>query len=183
MLYCSPRLLANGYYNPKDPTIRQICYKETPRRIFKKRKRKHRVGGSCLNLISEFDEFDFQSLENECPMLTSEIFPQHASPPIRCFLVVRKMVLLPLLLCLLGFGVWFCYTGIGKHLVQPTRYLTQATYIQNQARLLEELQKLAIRLQRLEQKDVDELIRRALSLYRADGIGMADYALESLGKG
>ncbi|XP_053469540.1 SUN domain-containing protein 2-like isoform X1 [Ictalurus furcatus] len=199
MLHCSPRLLANGYYNPKVPTIRQICYKETPISIFKKRKGKCRVGGACHNLISEFNMCDFPSLEKQGPMVTSEISPQHASPPSRCFLVVRKMVLLPLLLCLLGFGVWFCYMSVTKQLFQPAEYLTQATYIRNQADLLEEIkflkltirnqsleqkeefQKLAIRQQRLEQKDVEELIRRSLSRYRADGIGMADYALESIG--
>ncbi|XP_048089730.1 LOW QUALITY PROTEIN: SUN domain-containing protein 2-like [Alosa alosa] len=32
-------------------------------------------------------------------------------------------------------------------------------------------------------KDVHEIVQRALSLYKADGTGMADYALESLGAG
>ncbi|XP_053540264.1 SUN domain-containing protein 2 isoform X1 [Ictalurus punctatus] len=199
MLRRSPRLLAKGYYNPEDPTIQQICSKETPIRIFKKREGNCGVGGACRNLISEFNVCDFQSLEKKDPMLTSEISPQHASPPSRCFLVVRKMVLLPLLLCLLAFGVWFCYTSVTKQLFQSAAYLAQDTFIQNQAALIEEFkflkltirqqsleqkeefQKLAIRQQRLEQKDGEEFIRRALSHFRADGIGMADYALESLG--
>ncbi|KAF4080337.1 hypothetical protein AMELA_G00169320 [Ameiurus melas] len=199
MLRRSPRLLAKGYYNPEASTIQQICSKETPIRIFKKSKGNCRVGGACRNLISEFNVCDFQSLERKDPMLTSGISPQHASPPSRCFLVMRKMALLPLLLCLLGFGVWFCYTSVTKQLFQSAAYLAQYTYIQNQAALLEqikslkltirqqsleqkeEFQKLAIRQQKLEQKNGEEFIRRALSHFRADGIGMADYALESLG--
>lgn len=31
------------------------------------------------------------------------------------------------------------------------------------------------------EQDVEQIVQRALSLYRADGIGMADYALESSG--
>ena len=31
-------------------------------------------------------------------------------------------------------------------------------------------------------QDVELIVHRALSLYRADGIGMADYALESSGR-
>ncbi|XP_053087466.1 SUN domain-containing protein 2-like [Pangasianodon hypophthalmus] len=179
----SPRLSSKGYYNPDDHAVRQISYKETPIRIFRKRKRKHRVGGACHNLINEFNMCDFQSLETQDPMLTSETPPQHDSPPCRCCLVVRTAVPLPLLLLLLGFGVWFCYTSVTKWPVQPAVHLTQDTHTRDHAALFKEIDllKQVIMQQRLEKEEIEEIVRRALSRHRADDIGMADYALESLG--
>lgn len=102
----SPRIMAAGDYKPDDDMLRHICYKETPVRIFKNRKRKG--GEACSNLIEELNSSNSQKPETP---------PQHVSPPGRWTSVMMKMGYLSLVFLLVVFGVWFSYTCVTKWLV------------------------------------------------------------------
>ncbi|KAG7313926.1 hypothetical protein KOW79_022422 [Hemibagrus wyckioides] len=161
----SPRLMENGYYHPDDPTFRLICYKETPVRIFKKRKRKPKMGRVCHNIINDFRMIELESLKSEC-----EVGEWWKSVCWETFCSVSRKTLCS---CL-------GYLCVTKYVAQHGEHSMQHTDIADHAALFKEIESLkqTVRDYRLEFKDK---LHSALSLHKADDIGMADYALESLG--
>ncbi|KAK2865588.1 hypothetical protein Q7C36_001644 [Tachysurus vachellii] len=182
----SLRLLTNGYYKLHNDRMRFISYEETPVRIFKKRRRMPELdevfikGEVCRNFIDEFSTSEPQSLETRAVMLASDT-PHwwKASLLSRCCTIVRKMIPLALFL-LLGFFFFLGYMCVNKYMSQPEEHSMQHSDRHIYDILLKEiyLLKQIIKDYRLENEDT---VHKALSLHRADDIGMADYALKSLG--
>ncbi|GAA6094117.1 SUN domain-containing protein 2-like [Tachysurus ichikawai] len=119
-------------------------------------------GEVCRNLIDEFSTSDSQSLETRAVMLASDT-PHwwKASLLSRCCTIVRKMIPLALFL-LLGFLFFLGYMCVNKYMSQNEEHSLQHSDTHIYDILL-------------------DTVHRALSLHRADDIGMADYALKSLG--
>ncbi|KAK2865589.1 hypothetical protein Q7C36_001645 [Tachysurus vachellii] len=183
MARSSPRLVTNRH-NPARPKIPNI-YKETSVRIFKKRKRKpksqHKVfikEEVCHNLTNEFSMSDSQSLDTRAVILASDTPHQQAFPLSRCCTIVMKMIPLTLFL-LLGIVFSLGYMCVNKYMSRHEEHSLQHTQ-QIYDILLKEIDSMKeiIKHYRLENEDT---VHRALSLRKADDIGMADYALESLG--